>query len=252
MPNHMRNEIIAAAHVIDSLKGEPLDNNKNEVDFNTVIPMPAVLEGDCGMHIDDWAKLAMGHYPLSYFQQTHAHPGDSAANGDWGAAADALHVGNVLRLLAEGPFPKDFNEKDFAMFLQRIRALKETGFTSWYDWAVKHWGTKWNAYDVKRLNETTVRFDTAWSPPIPVIEALSRKFPKAKIRFTWADEDYGAKVGKIVVRNGGVIEGGSIENDSREAYAVVLDLHFNGVVPEEMEMTADGKLRFRDEEEVEA
>ena len=46
----------------------------------------------------------------------------------------------------------------------------------WYEWRIKHWGTKWDAVhivpsmagdDVLRL-----QFDTAWSPPLPVYDAL--------------------------------------------------------------------------------
>ncbi len=50
----------------------------------------------------------------------------------------------------------------------------------WYNWNCDHWGTKWNSChnDIPTLSpdqeEYTVWFDTAWSPPLPVIEELSR------------------------------------------------------------------------------
>jgi hypothetical protein len=48
---------------------------------------------------------------------------------------------------------------------------------AWWDWRVQNWGTKWNTYDDELCYEeddTTLyyTFDTAWSPPEPVIEAL--------------------------------------------------------------------------------
>lgn len=54
-----------------------------------------------------------------------------------------------------------------------------------YEWCVANWGTKWAAcepreYAVASNGERSVlkvRFDTAWSPPKPVILALSRKYP---------------------------------------------------------------------------
>ena len=58
------------------------------------------------------------------------------------------------------------------------------------DWFVLNWGTKWNAY---KVDEPVVRdldsesthaeyhFDTAWSPPEPVINALIHSFPDLDI-----------------------------------------------------------------------
>ena len=47
---------------------------------------------------------------------------------------------------------------------------------SWYWWRVNNWGTKWseNLYDWNKIDETTIQFsfDTAWSPPIGVYEAM--------------------------------------------------------------------------------
>jgi len=50
----------------------------------------------------------------------------------------------------------------------------------WYLWRIKNWGCKWTfGYDEDRGlkptrvdNEVTVRFDTAWSPPLGLYERL--------------------------------------------------------------------------------
>lgn len=44
----------------------------------------------------------------------------------------------------------------------------------WYDWRVKNWGTKWDGGD-GRFNDdqTAFTFDTAWSPPLPIIKKLA-------------------------------------------------------------------------------
>lgn len=43
------------------------------------------------------------------------------------------------------------------------------GVTTWYDWCIKYWGTKWNASDshVEDIDDEKVMitFDTAWSAP---------------------------------------------------------------------------------------
>jgi hypothetical protein len=54
----------------------------------------------------------------------------------------------------------------------------------WYDWAVENWGTKWDLdenplmADCFEEKEICFGFDTAWSPPMGVIETLSEKFPE--------------------------------------------------------------------------
>ena len=44
----------------------------------------------------------------------------------------------------------------------------------WYSWRVKNWGTKWEGYDGRFNDDQSVfNFDTAWSPPIPIIKRLA-------------------------------------------------------------------------------
>ena len=65
------------------------------------------------------------------------------------------------------------------------RLRKVYGTDNWYDWRILHWGTKWNSYDGKIDNEDeeyiVYTFDTAWSPPEPVIQALREKFEEVNI-----------------------------------------------------------------------
>jgi hypothetical protein len=63
--------------------------------------------------------------------------------------------------------------------------IQKYGFPTWYEWACRNWGTKWNAaessLDCPCPCVVHVRFSTAWCAPLPVIEALSRMFPDAEI-----------------------------------------------------------------------
>lgn len=63
------------------------------------------------------------------------------------------------------------------------------------DWAVRNWGTKWNAQNLlvtrSAVGSVTFQFDTAWDFPTPVFEALSREFP-ALLFSGSAFEDNGA------------------------------------------------------------
>lgn len=54
----------------------------------------------------------------------------------------------------------------------------EYGATDWYEWAVNHWDTKWNACDAEIIEEhedrIILKFSTAWSAPNAVYDALRK------------------------------------------------------------------------------
>lgn len=70
----------------------------------------------------------------------------------------------------------------------------------WYEWNIKNWGTKWNAYDVS-IGDNQVHFNTAWSTPLPIFRALAEKFPDLEIYVKYADEDFGCNCGEITYYN---------------------------------------------------
>jgi hypothetical protein len=75
----------------------------------------------------------------------------------------------------------------------------------WWYWRNQNWGTKW---DVEKTTYPTVRlradgkaeiafvFDTAWSPSLPVSEAIARKFPNTIVAHAYdeAGMDFGGFV----------------------------------------------------------
>lgn len=65
------------------------------------------------------------------------------------------------------------------------------GFNSGgYEWCRANWGTKWGAYDVKLVEYgrmDLVLFQTAWSPPTPVIKAAAAKFPAVRFELHYAE-----------------------------------------------------------------
>lgn len=72
------------------------------------------------------------------------------------------------------------------------------GKNNWLDWNMSNWGTKWNAYS-SWLDEKNniIYFDTAWSSPTLVLDALAKLCYEYKVSFTgkWADEDTGYNIG---------------------------------------------------------
>lgn len=95
--------------------------------------------------------------------------------------------------------------------------LKKHGVKTWYDWAPTHWGTKWDANfggvfmalgaegsevpdkrsAILQPDQAFYAFDTAWSPPMPVIEAASELWPDLKFELVWGEPGMG-EAGKHV------------------------------------------------------
>jgi hypothetical protein len=71
------------------------------------------------------------------------------------------------------------------------------GCTTWYDWRIDHWGTKWSAHNfIYYVDENTIIFDSAWSAPIPIIKKLIELFPDVVIKHKWAGERMDHYVGE--------------------------------------------------------
>lgn len=102
-------------------------------------------------------------------------------------------------------FEKIIPPPDHPLYKKEGLTAEERASTpdNWYDWNVAHWGTKWNAYCqsvVEQDNdEITLQFDTAWSPPEPVIarlkEIIEEKYPESEgyeawVSGSWLEEGY--------------------------------------------------------------
>jgi Ferredoxin-like domain in Api92-like protein len=80
--------------------------------------------------------------------------------------------------------------------------LKFSG-NGWYDWNVREWGTKWDACDVsvddphkdgKGNASVSISFNTAWSIPEPVFQAMVAQHPTLSFDFECEEEQgWGAK-----------------------------------------------------------
>jgi hypothetical protein len=76
------------------------------------------------------------------------------------------------------------------------------------EWCIENWGTKWGFCDVERqVRPRSIKFEfqTAWSPPIPLIKKMGEMFPK--LEFTlWYYEGGGGYSGKYHIKNGEINE----------------------------------------------
>lgn len=86
----------------------------------------------------------------------------------------------------------------------RIEILNDRPWFNWHDWNWDNWGTKWNAQDAYKLNKDSIRFETAWCPPLKIMEALSKKLSGKMIKFHFVNEDYDGDH-YILYKNGKII-----------------------------------------------
>lgn len=81
---------------------------------------------------------------------------------------------NLLSVL--NPYLTFKGEDDYDFDFQKIIPMDEELLKGedWYSWRVENWGTKWEGYDGRfSYDRTAFSFETAWSPPIPVIKKLA-------------------------------------------------------------------------------
>lgn len=126
-----------------------IESEQSKFDFNQIVPMPEELKD--------------------------IHKGSTIINGEkfkcW-RVVDDKSIG--------------ITEKELHCFREKF------GAEDWYDWAVQNWGTKWNNADevsCEQFSDTDIEysFDTAWSPPLPVIEEAAKLFPKLTFEINYEE-----------------------------------------------------------------
>lgn len=66
-----------------------------------------------------------------------------------------------------------------------------------YDWCITNWGTKWWVHEIfitVNKGEIIYDFDTAWSPCVPVIEALAKRYPSLWIKIGYEESGWISQV----------------------------------------------------------
>ena len=66
----------------------------------------------------------------------------------------------------------------------------------WYDWRLRNWDTKWDAYDLEILDDDEERlevtFNTAWSPPEAICHAIREQYPDLAV--SWFFDEPGCEI----------------------------------------------------------
>lgn len=189
MPNHITNVLRINVYkhkghdpkLVDEIL-EAVKGARMPFDFNRLIPMPSELDitsGGSGIYAKALNERSEAERMLEYTWVKSAGIAD----------VDALraHLRQKYLQRPEEGFP---TLDDFAA---RIADNEfRFGHSDWYGWREARWGTKWNAYcciaGKVDDQEAFVHFETAWAPPLPVLDELAIRYPAADLRLIWADE----------------------------------------------------------------
>lgn len=243
MPNHVTT--VLSVDQKDTAVIEALLNEKGELDFEKIVPMPKIFErfGEgvpclnsvlyndfhhfIQMRNTDSPKgekikfviehvLFMGKEPVSLTK------GDNTALTESEVENLTTEFFDTVERLPE-VYPKthkviaessEFRDNKAALTNELV-CLALTGEKDPLSWSRKYWGTKWNGYDeTTNDDKTSITFDTAWTSPFELIKALSKKFPTAEISVKYADEDLGSNCGYYLMLNGEILMGENSDTDN--------------------------------------
>lgn len=184
MPNHITNVVtitgpaadLAACLVRHIVEKTTPKKTWTEFDFETLIPMPQSVkdtirdfenaEERCGDAQVSLYALALMHNRREFIAAGE-RPGNMPKTVErWSDA--------IAWLDKEHPAAAKWGRR-------ALLCAGETGYPGWYEWSIANWGTKWGSYDYAARPRDglpgSFEFQTAWAPPRPIFEALSKTWP---------------------------------------------------------------------------
>ena len=194
MPNHVKN-ILKFKNLkkgqIDILINSltVIEDGQRYFDFNKIIEMPESLRLVSG---------SLENYAIKYVElkEHNLHLDEK----------DKLEEQNkkFVESLTEKQIFEDYSETYKKYNINNLYDLGKLylnnktkyGTTTWYNWCIENWGTKWNAYDQSiKEGKTFVKFifSTAWAMPKPIYNKLKKLNLNFEVKY--ADEDIGYNCG---------------------------------------------------------
>jgi len=171
MPNHCYNELTADKEILEEI----YNYDKKEIDFNKLIPMPEELRN----------SVADGSTRIKKALYLYLNGDKDLLLEKWENNIDLKHKFKTLNNLVSQmliKYPKEELKRSY-------ECLQKYGTDNWYDWSIKNWGTKWNAYDFQGSPEEGVLiFLTAWDPPREIVKALCQKYPNSNLDWYYDEE----------------------------------------------------------------
>lgn len=200
MPNWCNNTLRIKAstkerlnEILNEIKGVHYGGEDEKcLDFNKIVPMPESLHVVGSSEANNFYDAQFGNY-----RKILTYP--------WVVEAGVKTREDLIAFLIKRA--GDRAEQALKVAETYKSNIEKYGVKTWYDWSYNHWGTKWNAcnsyVDDQIDTVATILFETAWAPPLPVIEALGEKYPDATVRLDY-DEPGMCFAGTLKMKNGEV------------------------------------------------
>lgn len=236
MPNHITSrlkitgEATKVAEVFNFIKADTpeKDGYHRLFDLEKIYPMPKALDIDSSSLGEDGTKYLV------------AMAGDILERNLYQKSCHYAHMKEM-----EASNPKMF-EKAIEEGKIRLHNIADYGVADWYQWRLQNWGTKWNTYEYRRLDDNTIEFQTAWNGIPNMVRLVAEKFPEVTIEYKYADEDWSNNVGSFIF-HGDEVEDFSPEDCSPEAWELVFEL---GVANrEDFVQEPDGTWKYREDDD---
>jgi len=208
MPNHCENDLFIVGReaqvraAVESVAGDEMETGSGTVgvtsvfDFRKVIPMPESYQGLEAGSAEAVMKIFFGDKDQPEFRMAEIAPvAPSELRGEYD--------GDRRRAAAWYCRIHGLSPADAELKACRYRQnVERHGHATWYGWSIANWGTKWNGYDGSgpcfqplangRL-KASLTFQTAWSPPEPVVRQFSVMHPSLTVTLRYYESGMGFK-----------------------------------------------------------
>lgn len=128
----------------------------------------------------------------------------------WDGAHPMRSLDEIDRLAVDKGVALQFGEDDFTcdgvVEYGRVAVdnIVKHGAVSWYDWACKNWGTKWDAEIEVDDGEAEMTCTTAWCPPIEAFQKLAADCAAALV-LSYDDEQFAVVTGVVSILDDGEV-----------------------------------------------
>lgn len=249
MPNHLRNLVRFICEdndrinqIYEYIKTDDEAPGYRTIDFNKIIPMPEDLNLETSSNTQKALRLYLTKISpdVKYYGNENEKISKKMCDSIKALAKKRLIWGKEELIFKEDDISKirdtEQEEKLLSVGKDAFNNLVLYGHVTWYTWRVDNWNTKWNAYNFTECEDKTIEFTTAWEPPIPVIQELSKKFPDVTFVHDFTDECLGYNTGHMVYKDGNVRMDENCEDFSKRAIDISLYVQHetaeeNGMVP---------------------
>lgn len=127
---------------------------------------------------------------------------------------------NWIKWLADGEITQERYDEMCAGQKDRYEngqaAKAATGFSDWWEWQIKNWGTKWGDSSTRLVlhnDEITGTFVSPWGPPVEGLVAISNLYPTLSFRVMWREE--GGSYGHFMLAHGVLSETAEFDWDGQ-------------------------------------